>query len=648
MTSIHTTTTSERLHGLDAVRGIALLLGVVLHATMSFLPGPQIWIVADSERSTVLSVTFFVIHVMRMTVFFLIAGYFGRMVYHRIGVGKFIKNRLRRIAIPLVVGWPIVLIAIMLVAGAAAPPGTVAPPTPRLSVENFPLTHLWFLYVLLILYGGALLLRSIVGGLDRGGRFRAMIDRLASALLHGWGPMLLAIPVAVALYRHQYWVPWFGVPTPDSSLIPNTASLLTFGLGFGLGWLIHRQSAVLLPRFARQWPWYLVLAVVATVACLALTSLEPMAVPMPFGSWKLWLAAGYAVALWGWTFAMLGLGLRFLSGYSAWRRYLADASYWIYLAHLPLVMALQLMVRDWPVAWPIKFVLVLGTAMGLLLLSYSWFVRPTFIGATLNGRRIPRRPPPSFNPGAAVVRLLPLVLVLPFALGAQRPAAPAALPLDTILARNKAATGPIDGVATRRTMIRVSGMAPFEIPVTSEAMRPNLLLKRVDIQGTTQITGYDGTDAWRIDPFASASGKPVDVPTAELSDLLEETDFDGALIGTSSDGIRLEYLGPKVVQVGGSGVAVHAIKVRFPSGQESVVHLDASTMLEVQRVQTRPIAGGPMELTIVSSDYRAVGGIQVPHLVEISAPGMPAPIRIVMEKVEWNVPMSRNQFTRPK
>ena len=35
----------DRLHGLDAVRGYALLLGIVYHATMSFLPGAPIWVV---------------------------------------------------------------------------------------------------------------------------------------------------------------------------------------------------------------------------------------------------------------------------------------------------------------------------------------------------------------------------------------------------------------------------------------------------------------------------------------------------------------------------------------------------------------------------------------------------------------------------
>ncbi len=76
----------ERLHALDAVRGYALLLGIVLHATMSFIPGPtRIWIIQDSHPSMTLAVLLFVIHVFRMTTFFLIAGFFARLSFHRHG-----------------------------------------------------------------------------------------------------------------------------------------------------------------------------------------------------------------------------------------------------------------------------------------------------------------------------------------------------------------------------------------------------------------------------------------------------------------------------------------------------------------------------------------------------------------------------------
>ncbi|MBL0179378.1 MAG: acyltransferase family protein [Gemmatimonadetes bacterium] len=70
---------AARWHGLDAVRGFALITWAWSHASMAFLPGPQLWLVADATRSTTLSVAFFTIHMARMTLFFVLAGFFGRV-----------------------------------------------------------------------------------------------------------------------------------------------------------------------------------------------------------------------------------------------------------------------------------------------------------------------------------------------------------------------------------------------------------------------------------------------------------------------------------------------------------------------------------------------------------------------------------------
>ena len=67
----------------------------------------------------------------------------------------------------------------------------------------------------------------------------------------------------------------------------------------------------------------------------------PMAQP---GLTKTLYALVFGVAVWGWVFGLTGAALRFLSNYSATRRYVADASYWIYLAHLPVVAAFQVWV----------------------------------------------------------------------------------------------------------------------------------------------------------------------------------------------------------------------------------------------------------------------------------------------------------------
>ena len=65
----------ERLHGLDAVRGIALLFGVIVHASMSWLPGAQyFWLTHDASPSEFAGLVFYVPHMFRMLLFFLLAG----------------------------------------------------------------------------------------------------------------------------------------------------------------------------------------------------------------------------------------------------------------------------------------------------------------------------------------------------------------------------------------------------------------------------------------------------------------------------------------------------------------------------------------------------------------------------------------------
>ena len=143
-------------------------------------------------------------------------------------------------------------------------------------------------------------------------------------------------------------------------------------------------------RWAAHWPLHLAIAILATIGCLLHVGLAPKLVTATRDIATIAYAIGYALAGWSWTFAIVGLGLRFLSGHSARRRYLADASYWIYIAHLPLVMALQVAMSrvDWP--WFVELPLVLAAAFGLLLLSYDLLVRNSVIGAWLNGRRKPR------------------------------------------------------------------------------------------------------------------------------------------------------------------------------------------------------------------------------------------------------------------
>jgi glucan biosynthesis protein C len=382
-----------RLHSLDAVRAFALLLGVVLHATMSFFPGPRVWLVDDVSSSAALSLLFFVIHMLRMLTFFLLAGFVARISFHKLGAAPFFRDRAKRIGIPLLAGWPLLFAAIVVavIVGAVIANGgkmpTEKPPAQGFGLREFPLMHLWFLYFLALFYVALALLRPAFHALDIG----KAVDRLVGFLLRQWAPVLLAAPLCLALYLHPYWIMWFGIPTPDHGFVPLAAPLVGFGGAFLFGWLAQRQSGVL-ALWERRWLPHLLLALAMTVACLAVAGLEPLLLPVPQGGRKLLFAACYSVGAWSWAFALLGMALRFLSGYSVLRRYLADASYWIYLVHLPLLVLLQAFVSQlaWP--WFIKFPLVLATAFAVMLASYAWMVRGTWIGAVLNGKRKPRAP----------------------------------------------------------------------------------------------------------------------------------------------------------------------------------------------------------------------------------------------------------------
>jgi hypothetical protein len=110
-----------------------------------------------------------------------------------------------------------------------------------------------------------------------------------------------------------------------------------FGTAFSFGWLLHRQID-LIRILERRWLFNLVIAIALIAVSLAIASLPPKSVG---DITKLAGAVCYALAIWTTTFAVIGVALRFLSGFSAARRYMADASYWLYLIHLPIIMALQ-------------------------------------------------------------------------------------------------------------------------------------------------------------------------------------------------------------------------------------------------------------------------------------------------------------------
>jgi ankyrin repeat protein len=84
---------------LDALRGVAMILGIVLHACMSFIPSS--WPVQDTRQNSLFAIAYASIHMFRMPLFFLISGFFTMFILQRHGLGGMVRQRVERILLPL-------------------------------------------------------------------------------------------------------------------------------------------------------------------------------------------------------------------------------------------------------------------------------------------------------------------------------------------------------------------------------------------------------------------------------------------------------------------------------------------------------------------------------------------------------------------
>ena len=88
-------TSAERLHALDALRALAMFLGVVLHAALGFMTFDVPFTpVMDASRSVVFDIIVFFTHAFRMQAFFVVAGYFAALLLARRPPGPFLWGEL--------------------------------------------------------------------------------------------------------------------------------------------------------------------------------------------------------------------------------------------------------------------------------------------------------------------------------------------------------------------------------------------------------------------------------------------------------------------------------------------------------------------------------------------------------------------------
>jgi len=223
-------------------------------------------------------------------------------------------------------------------------------------VDTNILDHLWFLWFLCWLV-------AAFAGL-------AALNLLPTGRHRWW---LVPLSLVPQLFMGQSMSGFFG---PDTSfgLVPMPHLLVFYGCFFFFGVATFTAEGME-TRLGARWPLILPAAVVLLVAGVATIGIRPAEVV---------LQPAYA---WAMSLGLIGLFHRLFPRPSARIAWLADAAYWMYLAHVPLVLGAQLAVREWPLPGGVKFLLILVAVTAVLLVSYAWCVRPTIIGRILNGPR---------------------------------------------------------------------------------------------------------------------------------------------------------------------------------------------------------------------------------------------------------------------
>ena len=409
MSSTGPKTQLPRYHSIDSLRAVTMLLVLVFHAAIVYLPFDTDRVLyQDAMRSPFTGWVVLFTRLFHMPVFFLVSGFFAAFLFDTRGAQAFLRHRLKRIGLPLVCSF-LVLYPLMAAGDLYTKLLTGdAPLDVGRELQSFVQTvgidlwHLWFLYQLLILCVAAAAIMPLIRFVPEGTRDR-LLALFKGTVYHWWGVALWAAIGFLTLYFPS-GIFLFDI---DTSLLPPWWMLVGNGVFVAFGWLVYKRREVLEGFKSHAWRYfiagfighgvYLYLGFLKGSTRVVMFMLDTIGSQVGADaverSAQILTTACLALTVYLLVFGLLGIFLRYFESENAYWRYIADASFWIYLAHVPVIVVLAPLMSSWALPALLKFCLLSAATTAITAIMYHYCVRATFIGEMLNGRRYPRVAP---------------------------------------------------------------------------------------------------------------------------------------------------------------------------------------------------------------------------------------------------------------
>ncbi|PWT85101.1 MAG: hypothetical protein C5B58_03630 [Acidobacteria bacterium] len=218
--------------------------------------------------------------------------------------------------------------------------------------------------------------------------------------------------------------------------------------------------------------------------------------------------------------------------------------------------------------------------------------------------------------------------------------------VDGLIAKNIEAKGGATALRDLQTL-RLSGKmlvseGQIQFAYAQVKKRPDEVRNEASLQGLTQIEAYDGKEGWKVSPFFGRKD-PERMSADDVKALVEDAEIDGPLVDWKTKGSTVEYLGTEDVD----GTPAHKLKVVRKDGDVSFVYLDPDHFLEIRVLTQRMRHGAYEEVETDLGDYEKAAGVFVPTSIEFGGKGAPDKQRIIIDKVEANVPVDDAIFRFP-